>query len=482
MNKRCLQGSNNVKVGHLNAQSVCNKSVAIRDLIIDQSIDILCLNETWLNENYTPIIQSLVPDTHKLFQNPRLQGRGGGVAVIAHNDLPNIKSINMNFISFECIHFSFKSGDINIFSIYRPPGPSREFFIEFDEFLLESEINCENTFYVGDFNLWVDELNTESKKFLNLLQSYNLDNYINLPTYQSGHTLDLVISQKHSNLLHDIEVELTNSISDHRLILFNIIGLQVDKNHTGNIEFRKINANINEKFSQKISSITNKISFKNPCLHDQSCCVHCLTIFFRFAAEAVYDECAPFVHKEIRIQDTSKGWFSQEVQRSKANLRKAEKKMKQNTTEETILNYKRLRKIKEDTIQKSKENYFRSKIENSSSDPKTLYKELNYLLGKDNKNKDFPEHTSEKELANRFKNFFLAKVDKISQSFPNFPVPPSILIDFPIKSFDRFQPVSKELVLHHIKKMNKTFCPNDPIDIRKLELSLIGEELSDVFF
>ena len=32
-----------------------------------------------------------------------------------------------------------------------------------------------------------------------------------------------------------------------------------------------------------------------------------------------------------------------------------------------------------------------------------------------------------------------------------------------------------------MKKMNKTYCPNDPIDIRKLDLSLIGEELSDFF-
>ena len=164
MNKRCFKGSEKIKVGHLNAQSVCNKSVAVRDLIIDQSIDILCLNETWLNGNYTPIIQSLVPDTNKLFQNPRLQGRGGGVAVIAHKDLPNSKSINLNFINFECIHFSFKSEEtdiINLFAIYRPPGPSRNFMTEFKEFLLDSKISCENKFYVGDFNLWVDDqLNT----------------------------------------------------------------------------------------------------------------------------------------------------------------------------------------------------------------------------------------------------------------------------------------------------------------------------------
>ena len=80
-----------IKVGHLNARSVCNKSEIIRDLIIDQFIDILCLNETWLNENDTSVIQSLVPDTHKFFHNPRVQGRGGGVAIISNKNLQCMK-------------------------------------------------------------------------------------------------------------------------------------------------------------------------------------------------------------------------------------------------------------------------------------------------------------------------------------------------------------------------------------------------------
>ena len=449
-------------------------------MIISQSIDILCLNETWLNDNDSPVIQSLVPNTHKLFHNPRLQGRGGGVAIIAHNDLLNSKSTNMNFVNFECIHFSFRSGnvDANIFSIYRPPGPSNQFLLEFDEFVLEVQTKFCSTFYVGDFNLWVDDPNNvESSKFINLLQNFDLRNYVAKPTFRSGHTLDLVISQVNSNILHEIDIELTDSISDHMQVNF-CLQMPLHKKCFETIEYRKINSNINARFLEKVLDLN---IYNNRCIHNESCCVHCLTQNFRSTAECVYNEMAPISTKKIKIEDVSKGWFNQEVQKAKANLRKAEKKMKQNTTEETKLDYKRLRKIKEETIQKSKENYFQSKIENCSSNAKDLYKELNYLLGKDNINNDFPKHSSKKELANEFKNFFLSKVDKINQSFPDDSVPPSILIDFPIKLFERFQPVSKELVLYHIKKMNKTYCPNDPIDIRKLDLSLIGEELSDVF-
>ena len=195
----------------------------------------------------------------------------------------------------------------------------------------------------------------------------------------------------------------------------------------------------------------------------------------------IYNEYAPTVCRDVKIQDRSTGWFCNEVQVAKTKLRKAEKLMKKNKNNSTIMEYKRMRKIKEDIIQKSKENYFRNKIENCSSDPKLLYKQLNYLLGRDNKSNDLPKHSSEKELADEFKNYFISKVDKISESFPDAMISYSHLIDLPIKQFERFQPVCKELVHDHIKNMNKTFSPNDPIDFRKIDMTLVGEELSDIF-
>ena len=120
----------------------------------------------------------------------------------------------------------------------------------------------------------------------------------------------------------------------------------------------------------------------------------------------VYENCAPTVCREIKISDRSNGWFCKEVQVAKANLRRAEKHMKKNKSNESKLEYRRLRKIKDDVIQNSKENFFRNKIENCSSDPKLLYKQLNHLLGRDNNNNDLPEHSSKKELADEFKNYF----------------------------------------------------------------------------
>ena len=440
---------------------MCNKSEAIRDLIIEEAIDVLCLNETWLNENDTSVISSLVPDTHNFYHNPRALGRGGGVAILVDKNFPNIKSKNLSFTSFECMHVCFKAGieEVNIFSLYRPPGPPNSFFEEFEEFLLNSQISSKNIFYVGDLNFWVDdETNADSNKLLNLLQIFNLKNYINCPTFNSGHTLDLVIGSISSDLLSNIDIEPTNTISDHRLIKFNIC-ISLSKKLFKTIKFNNIKENISEKFRDELSNLSRELDNILPCQHSNSSCAHCLTLKFRSVAKGIYEEFAPVVEKVIPVTDATKLWYNAEVKLAKKRLRKAEKEHKKHKCQYTRQEYKRLRKIKENTIKKSKENFFRNKIENCHSDPKMLYRELNYLLGKNKQNTELPECSSEMQLANDFKDSFIAKVERISESFPKSSAPLSILSDYPVKAFERFQPVSSEIVLQYIRNMNKTYCP-----------------------
>ena len=52
----CRNGT--IRVNYLNARSVCNKTITIRDQIIDNSVDILCLGETWLSEDDGPLFPS----------------------------------------------------------------------------------------------------------------------------------------------------------------------------------------------------------------------------------------------------------------------------------------------------------------------------------------------------------------------------------------------------------------------------------------
>ena len=132
----------NVKV--LNARSVCNMSLELRELIIDDKIDILCITETWLRDGDTATIAKLVPDTHVLYHVPRPSGLGGGVGVVLSRSFQSSKFFDRSCPSFECLELNVSQNNkkFSIYIIYKPPNtPMSSFASDFESFLLESEGN-----------------------------------------------------------------------------------------------------------------------------------------------------------------------------------------------------------------------------------------------------------------------------------------------------------------------------------------------------
>ena len=57
---------------------------------------------------------------------------------------------------------------------------------------------------VGDFNIhWEDKKNTESVRFRQLVESFGFIQHVVGATHNSGSTLDLVLSRKSDDLVHD---------------------------------------------------------------------------------------------------------------------------------------------------------------------------------------------------------------------------------------------------------------------------------------
>jgi hypothetical protein len=71
------------KFSLLNARSISNKSTAIREFIANNSVDILALTETWLNQDSQNeyIIRNCTPLNY-VFKHVATKSRGGGVALI----------------------------------------------------------------------------------------------------------------------------------------------------------------------------------------------------------------------------------------------------------------------------------------------------------------------------------------------------------------------------------------------------------------
>ena len=81
------------KLCSLNVRSINNKTLCIREFIIDNNLDILFICETWLGTDYDETsISEFLPPGYKLLHQARTNQRGGGVVYKADSDVVKIDS------------------------------------------------------------------------------------------------------------------------------------------------------------------------------------------------------------------------------------------------------------------------------------------------------------------------------------------------------------------------------------------------------
>ena len=111
---------------------------------------------------------------------------------------------------------------LNMAVIYRPPDKSVHSFVS--DFLDYMERNIYSTgklLLTGDFNIHVNNLESpDANTFLDVLDSFGLQNHISFPTHHLNNTLDLVITSCHDNFT---ETSTPGRLfSDHNIVYFNL--------------------------------------------------------------------------------------------------------------------------------------------------------------------------------------------------------------------------------------------------------------------
>ena len=348
---------NSINAALLNVCSIRNKCDDILDLIIDNNLHILCLVETWLQNGQSSVIESFVPDTHTFHHVPRPVSRGGGVGIVISRNFENIKFYDRSCEQFECIelHATCHRMKMVFNVIYRPPNKNIGDFIPmFEKHILELEKSEKNIYYLGDFNIHMDDRNkVDTKRMNTLLETFSLTNHVTSPTHRLGHTLDLVINNN-VNMVQNISVDSVNLISDHMTIFFNI-DMDLKQRVHRVISFRRPN----QKFPENlINVLSSSMTLNNiVCEHHVSPCISCYVKYFRQVTSEVFDDYCPYITKTIKVMDKSKNWYNSDVCNAKKNQRKAEKKYIKSNTIQNFDEYKRLRNVKCLLINRAKKNY-----------------------------------------------------------------------------------------------------------------------------
>ena len=443
----------------------------INELLKEFDLDILCLTETWLYSADIGVIRAALPESFSISHVPRATGVGGGVALL-HKSAINIKHVvnRPQSSSFELMEARFQlHGEVtHIYIVYRPghPGTDLTFIEEFGAFLESLLMVTGRILICGDFNYWVDEPASKpfTIDFLELLETNNIINHVSSPTHLRGHTLDLILTPNETSYVRNIDVlPIDTDISDHCPLIF-LLKTARPKATKKYITFRSYR-NLNH------SSLSRDISLKLSVSEVGDLSAMALTDHYNRSLTQLEEQYFPLVTKQILVKSDSP-WYDHTIAPLRRLRRKAERKWRSSKTEVNRMEYLRTRRAVVKRVQQCKIAFYREKWAASRGDQKKLAYLANTLM-KGFTPVSLPTSTSESELASNFMGFFQSKIEQIRLELDS-----TAEIDNPLVAhnqeqliaaqFTSFSPVSEQDVLRYIRKLNKTYCQSDPINVRRI--------------
>ena len=132
------------------------------------------------------------------------------------------------------------------------------FMDQFSDFLIDIYKEYTNIIIVGDFNIhWNIKDDRNTVQFQDLLTAFNLVQYVNCSSHNSGNTIDFIITREEFKF-HLTEPENVFPISDHGIIkiLIDISKPQIMKQ---DITYRKLNSIDHSKLSTDLQRVVETL-------------------------------------------------------------------------------------------------------------------------------------------------------------------------------------------------------------------------------
>ena len=180
----------NINISHINARSVKTKYHKINSFIIKNNIHILCISETWLDQQTTYLD---LPTNYDIIRNDRTTSKGGGFSII-YKSIFNLSNINT-------------SHPETIIATVNSPKLSNEQFKLIVSYC-EPKSNC-------NFDFIQDQLDLSNSKSI-IMGNFNAKHQSWFCNSQNnrGVILDKLISNNSINILNDSEPTNAYSVLD----------------------------------------------------------------------------------------------------------------------------------------------------------------------------------------------------------------------------------------------------------------------------
>ncbi|XP_046564906.1 uncharacterized protein LOC124273676 [Haliotis rubra] len=443
-----------------------DKAIALRNLVLDNKLDILAITETWLRDDDSDnlAVGKLTPPGYKFVQVSRKHKRGGGVGIVYNDKLVGrkLKAANLHTCtSFELIPLQFTCDNqcFNIIVLYRPPKPGT-FFDDFSALLDSLTTTPGKLLICGDFNYHIDKTNDrDAQKLLNILEAHGLTQVIHEPTHVQGHILDLVIVRE--NELKVSNVRFDHSVrSDHYSVLFNV-NISVERRTRKKISFRKWKDIDLQEFqldmTTAISSSSDLTASEYVTLYDTQ-------------LRKLADHHAPLKSCTVTLHPESP-WYNDDIRSAKRLRRKLEKQFRHTKLAIHKQMHDNQRHHVDSLMETAKSSYYKAALQDVDGQ-KDVFRIANRLLFKDN-SLTLPSHSSLDQLVDKFSDFFSQKISTIRDSLSHDDLPhsePQPIAAFPCLS--HFRPATEAEIVKLVSKSPTKSCILDPIPTWLLKNSL----------
>uniref|UniRef100_A0A8C2BTF1 Reverse transcriptase domain-containing protein n=1 Tax=Cyprinus carpio TaxID=7962 RepID=A0A8C2BTF1_CYPCA len=461
------------KMALLNARSLVNKTFLLNDFYLAHNLDFMFIMESWIKVGDLTPFSDLIPDDCTFFNSPRPSGRGGGIATILKNSLSARCRLvpGTAFSSFEAqfLHLNW-NGPGCLVVIYRPPHCTKDFIQHFTELIGNIATNYDRFLLVGDFNIHVCcPSNPLSHEFLNIIDSFNLSQWISDATHIQGHTLDLVLSYG----LDVTDIVLSDfMISDHKPILFTLSlpELSYFSNTTVSLS-RFYSPQFSTNFNLCFAECCSQLHLDQP-LSDLDADQHLslLNSAWLKAANAT----APL--KPHKQKTKSVLWQNSDTRLLRQNCRKAERKWKQDRLHISLQMFRDSLTSYQTAAKSAKAAYFSNLIETNHSKPKVLFSIIQSVT---NPSVNTLPVASD-ALCESFLRYFSDKITNLRLGVcPTLTLTISPIMSSSSAFFDAFEPISLQELKEVIDNLKPSFCSSDIIHPKFLKLIIdsIGPSL-----
>jgi hypothetical protein len=387
-----------------------NKVHDIMETLVENSIDLAGICETWLKDSNCPTTAAIKSFGYSILHNHRKEKKGGGTAIIykSYYSITCYRSIK-DFTSFEYTAATVKTGDatkVLFVIIYRPGQMNSLFNQEIDVLLSELTSKSDIVVLAGDLNIHFDQSsNNLYTQAYDILLSYGMKRQVYEATHVGGGSLDQVfIHTLNDQFECKTRVDSLNSHGSDHYPVFCDFKLVLEKKFFKKIYHRKLKEVDADLFTKDLATVIDNLSFSESFKSTVAELTEQTSILL--------DHHAPVVSKKVSVVSTAP-WFDKEYRELRKRRRKAERSWRKSKTESDLVIYKNMCKSSSDMARQKKKDHFVSVIDKAEGNPRTLYQIVNKELDRKQTAK-LPDFTDDiPELASTFNKFFVDKIDGI---------------------------------------------------------------------